>query len=636
MPPLIDFGAPPSSFISVSSSSAATQSFHPTRPKSHSPPSRAPYQPHPSPLRPPRHHLDESDIDRFATLFTPATPPATPTQTVDSNEQSPPNRLSQSLSRPTQHRRTRTESSADSDFGPFVSVPPHQDPLTSPPGVMSLIPPSANADSLTGLAETSQPESKGKARNVSLDYFGQFTTTAKVASERKRKGVLDELLEHQDDPLYFLAAQMDDPLPSHQSTALDLVSEEPELQGDATYTTTTSDVLVPPPLSSTLSQEQISCTALPPRLSGNASPPSLSSPSASGVSLPLSVGLDKVQGSGHEDGRAKERELSRERHSASPSQATLSRISSNLVSAFLSGTSKHARSATPSSSSTTGTHSSSLPTHSSIYSDHSSFPSISHRGSPFVSTPFIPPSGAPGFTGERNWDKGFYDALQRDKESGTIDTMGLGGKVKMKGVTLCGRREGTLQVLTEDIANPLRVHLPALTRLSRNWTLLYSIDQHGISLNTLYSRCEPRIPSKAEPNPPSGALLVVKDSLDGVFGAWIGEGIMKGQGGFYGSGEAFLWRYCIDTSPPLEIYKWSGKNDYVVLCDPDFISCGGGDGHYGLYIDSSLLEGSSAPCPTFGNPVLCARPPSQVGATTGKKDVPFECVGLEVWGIGPG
>ncbi|KAI6161065.1 hypothetical protein EDD17DRAFT_1482392, partial [Pisolithus thermaeus] len=189
MPPLIDFGAPPSSFISVSSSSAATQSFHPTRPKSHSPPSRAPYQPHPSPLRPPRHHLDESDIDRFATLFTPATPPATPTQTVDSNEQSPPNRLSQSLSRPTQHRRTRTESSADSDFGPFVSVPPHQDPLTSPPGVMSLIPPSANADS--------------------LDYFGQFTTTAKVASERKRKGVLDELLEHQDDPLYFLAAQMD-------------------------------------------------------------------------------------------------------------------------------------------------------------------------------------------------------------------------------------------------------------------------------------------------------------------------------------------------------------------------------------------------------------------------------------------
>ncbi|KAI6161053.1 hypothetical protein EDD17DRAFT_1698474, partial [Pisolithus thermaeus] len=75
---------------------------------------------------------------------------------------------------------------------------------------------------------------------------------------------------------------------------------------------------------------------------------------------------------------------------------------------------------------------------------------------------------------------------------------------------------------------------------------------------------------------------------------------------------------------------WSGKNDCVVLCDPNFISCGGHvDGHYGLYIDSSVLEGSSAPCPTFDNPVL-------LSAGTGKKDVPFECVGLEVWGIGPG
>lgn len=616
-----------------------------------------------------------------------------------------------------------------------------------------MIQPSEDADSLTGLGEPSQPELTGTARNVSLDYFGQFTTTAKVASEQKRKGVLDELLEHQDDPLYFLAAQMDDPPPSHQSTTLDLLSEEPELQDDPTYTTPTSNVPFPPPSSSTLSQEQIPChapvlsphesiadalasdldmsskshpcthsspraphahphnrspvltpsrkrslsslaglprtgTALPPRLSGNASPPSASSPNASGVSLPLSVGLDKAQGSGHEDGRVKERELNRERHSASPSQATLSRISSNLVSTFLSGASKHARSGTPPSSSTAGTHSSSHPTLSSIYSDHSSFSSMSHRGSPFVSTPFVPPSGAPGFTGDRNWDKGFYDALQRDKESGTVDTIGLGGemeyangdsaverssdllsgswkdesnagdggglrrsgsigdvkgksrstngKVRVKGINLCGRREGTLQVLTEDVANPLRVHLPALIRLSRNWTLLYSIDQHGISLNTLYSRCEPRIPCKAEPNPPSGALLVVKDSFDGVFGAWIGEGITKGQGGFYGSGEAFLWQYRRDTSPPLEVYKWSGKNDYVVLCDPDFISFGGGDGHYGLYIDSSLLEGSSAPCPTFDNPVLCARPLSQMGASKGKKDVPFECVGLEVWGIGPG
>ncbi|KIK92084.1 hypothetical protein PAXRUDRAFT_830288 [Paxillus rubicundulus Ve08.2h10] len=42
----------------------------------------------------------------------------------------------------------------------------------------------------------------------------------------------------------------------------------------------------------------------------------------------------------------------------------------------------------------------------------------------------------------------------------------------------------------------------------------------------------------------------------------------------------FLWRY----HPPrngepqgsLEVYKWTGRNDYVALCEPEFISFGGG------------------------------------------------------------
>ncbi|KAI6107058.1 TLDc domain-containing protein, partial [Pisolithus croceorrhizus] len=125
-----------------------------------------------------------------------------------------------------------------------------------------------------------------------------------------------------------------------------------------------------------------------------------------------------------------------------------------------------------------------------------------------------------------------------------------------------------------------------------------------------------------------------KDSSDRVFGAWIGESITRGQGGFYESRESFLWRYRMDTSPPLEVYKWSGKNDYMCLFEPHFAIHG--DGHYSLYVNSSLLQGSSAPYSTFNNPVLCARPPSRVGVSTGKKDEPFEFVGLEAWGIGPG
>ncbi|KAG6333975.1 hypothetical protein ID866_5111 [Astraeus odoratus] len=686
IPPLIDLDA--------SSSSSSSSSAHrppstiaqprPTRPTSYKPHRRLIAGTNNSP----RHHLDESDIDRFATLFSPATPPATPIQ-VGCSEQSKP------IPRPPQHRRTYTDSSSsDSDFGPFVSVPPNQDPLA--PSASLAQAEMANAESKTrnsaGLSASSEMETATKTGNASLDYFGHFTTSAKAASERSRKGVLDELLEHQDDPMYFLSTQAQDEQSSssHVPTVLTLLDEEAELRVETLspqpsstlssrtasgVTTPTLPSLLPVPSQATmqppprhaitlpvsqyesiadalaseldiskhhpagsyshvLHTQTSSCThtrpssrhalhaqtathehtypfdssstpaplrkkslssltgvlrtgtPLPPRLSESASPPSASSPSASAVSLPLpmSVGQGRVQDKDKEQGH---------QLTSPPAHATLSRLSSGLVSAFLSGTSKHSRSGTSSSTTfSTATMSSSLPTSSSTFrhfpSDYSGIsatgPTITHR-SPFASTPFIPPSGAPGFTGDRNWDKGFSDALLLERDQGVVDPIGLGpevehgegegvdgsemgnasrsdslgigrdgseqkrngslghgagvgGKSRAKWVKLAGRRAGTAEILTDELANLIRPHLPALTRLPRTWTLLYSLDQHGISLNTLYARCEPRIPCAAEPNPPKGALVVAKDSLDGIFGAWLGEGIMKGQGGYYGSGEA--------------------------------------------------------------------------------------------------
>jgi hypothetical protein len=51
------------------------------------------------------------------------------------------------------------------------------------------------------------------------------------------------------------------------------------------------------------------------------------------------------------------------------------------------------------------------------------------------------------------------------------------------------------------------------------------------------------------------------------------------------------------------------------------------EGHYGLFLDDILQDGSSARCPTFENEPLCE-------VTTHTKSVPFECVGVEVWGVG--
>ncbi|TFK37228.1 TLD-domain-containing protein [Crucibulum laeve] len=283
---------------------------------------------------------------------------------------------------------------------------------------------------------------------------------------------------------------------------------------------------------------------------------------------------------------------------------------------------------------------------------------ISHKSSPFASHTFKPISGAPGFTGEQyDWDKGFSKELEselggkgdRGRGEGVLGeehwgrAQMSGGSLhssrtasegvreliekKIGGVDLVGRRATTTPVLTSDLADLIRPHFPALARLPRNWNLLYSLDQDGISLNTLYSNCEAAA-EKDKTHSGKGTLVVVRDAGDTIFGVYVGEGLAKGGGrgkGYFGGGESFLWKY---TGGALKVYKWTGKNDYVALCEYNCLSFGGGDGHYGLYLDDTLYEGSSAPCPTFDNGPLCSPGPFKAGC------IEFECVGLEVWGIG--
>ncbi|KAJ7854714.1 TLD-domain-containing protein [Mycena olivaceomarginata] len=316
-------------------------------------------------------------------------------------------------------------------------------------------------------------------------------------------------------------------------------------------------------------------------------------------------------------------------------------------------------------------------------------PDLTHF-TPFGAKPtdaYAPPSGAPGFRGAAayDWDKGYSRALERDLGVGAHERTrvpyadfeeevisdprrpspangngrgngqgrGGGGVVgvgngngngvgngggkegvgvlldkKMSGViSLTGRREGTVGVLTQELVALIHAHLPALLRLPRQWTLFYSLDQHGISLNTLYARCAP--PSSSRPPHPKGALVVMQDAAGMLFGVWVADGLRRStRGGYYGGGESFLWRY-LPSSGKFDVYKWTGKNDYVALCEEGFISFGGGDGHYGLYLDESLFDGSSARCPTFDNEPLCS------GAAGKNGNIDFECVGLEVWGVGP-
>jgi hypothetical protein len=159
-------------------------------------------------------------------------------------------------------------------------------------------------------------------------------------------------------------------------------------------------------------------------------------------------------------------------------------------------------------------------------------------------------------------------------------------------VRLIGRKEVTCVVLEQSVADAvsrtftlndvnltlitvltqLRAHLPALPRLSQSWTLLYSLDQHGISISTLYNlSSRPLTKSSLSPAP---SFLAIQDASGGVFGVFCGEGVQRREGSYYGGGESFMWKASAEGQ--VEVWKWTGRNDYVALCETGYLSFGGG------------------------------------------------------------
>ncbi|KAI8376370.1 TLD-domain-containing protein [Radiomyces spectabilis] len=172
---------------------------------------------------------------------------------------------------------------------------------------------------------------------------------------------------------------------------------------------------------------------------------------------------------------------------------------------------------------------------------------------------------------------------------------------------LIDRRSDTEPVLTETLAEQLRSFLPRRYALVSQWKLLYSLDQHGISLATLY-----RMMRKYK----GPCILTIKDADDQIFGAYLSESL-KPSSHYYGTGECFLWKA---TKSGIKVYPWTGKNEYMILSETNFIAIGGGEGKFGLWVNEDLEKGYSEPCPTFNNERLSPQPE-------------FECIELELWGF---
>lgn len=80
----------------------------------------------------------------------------------------------------------------------------------------------------------------------------------------------------------------------------------------------------------------------------------------------------------------------------------------------------------------------------------------------------------------------------------------------------------------------------------------------------------------------------------------------------------------IGPSIRFKAFPYSGENDFYLYCEPHWLSVGGGDGHYGLWLNDSLEKGVSSRCLTFGNEPL---------SDEGEK---FGVLGVEMWMIGRG
>ena len=192
------------------------------------------------------------------------------------------------------------------------------------------------------------------------------------------------------------------------------------------------------------------------------------------------------------------------------------------------------------------------------------------------------------------------------------DDMYLTPKVRIQEEDTSSTR--TPYILNEEQMHQIAIHVLPKTISFCKWRRLYGLARDGDS----FERCLRTISNVQR------TLLVVRTTKGAVFGGYADSSWQSkelGNNRFYGSAQACLFS-CISGSDKLRVYKWTGKNRYIQLCDSSkkmFAFGGGGeDGAFGLCVEEDFQTGSTGPCDTFGNQPLCDQET-------------FEIVDLEFW-----
>jgi hypothetical protein len=134
---------------------------------------------------------------------------------------------------------------------------------------------------------------------------------------------------------------------------------------------------------------------------------------------------------------------------------------------------------------------------------------------------------------------------------------------------------------------------------NQSWCLAYSTRANGFSLQNLYRTI-------ADQNSPF--LIVIQDNSGFIFGAYL-TCTPRISENFIGTGKS--WIFCfgsvelpdsggdpekseavVSNAHHLNVFHWSGRNEYFFRGTPEHMIIGAGDGKFGIFLDGDLHKGS--------------------------------------------
>lgn len=165
--------------------------------------------------------------------------------------------------------------------------------------------------------------------------------------------------------------------------------------------------------------------------------------------------------------------------------------------------------------------------------------------------------------------------------------------------------ENPSKILDDNQFTKLWSWIPARNHISVP-EVRFSALRDGFSLQRLYDVCTDIVP----------LVIIVKSARGNVFGAYIADALHVKPGGYYGTGETFLFSLGNVASK----WNWTRDNRYFMCVEQAQLAFGGGGGKgFGLQIDEELHFGFTTNCDTFENEPL-----------DGTGNEQFECMSLEV------